>query len=67
MKQYVITILDDGSLYDEIIFKSNEDEALTKMENIFVAHNRRYTMHLSLYFGNGRKGKMISKLNKVNA
>lgn len=67
MKQYVITILDDGRLYDEIIFKANEEEALTKMVNIFIAHNRHYTMHLSLYFGNGRKGKMISKLNMVNA
>ena len=67
MKRYVITILNDGRLYDEIIFNANEEEALNKMTDTFVAYDSKYTMHLSLYLGNGRKGKMISYLNKVNA
>ena len=67
MKRYVITILNDGRLYDEIIFNANEEEALNKMADTFVAYDSKYTMHLSLYLGNGRKGKMISYLNKVNA
>ena len=67
MERYVITILNNGRLYDEIIFNANEKEALNKMTDIFVAYDSKYTMHLSLYLGNGRKGKMISYLNKVNA
>ena len=44
-----------------------QEEALNKMADTFVAYDSKYTMHLSLYLGNGRKGKMISYLNKVNA
>ena len=71
MENYVITILKNGRLYDEVIFKANNEyDALDYMSetfNQYVRNGRNYTMHLALYYGNGRKGKMITKLKKVNA
>ena len=73
MIQYIITILKNGKLYDEIIFKANNEyDALDYMSEAFdqyTCNGCNYTMHLSLYYGNGRKGKMIArlKLKTVNA
>lgn len=69
MEYYVITILKNGRLYDEVIFKANNEyDALDYMSetfNQYICNDRNYTMHLALYYGNGRKGKMIAKLEKV--
>ena len=65
MKQYIITILKNGKTFDEIIFKANNDEeALEYIANIFTQYERKYTMHLALYYGNGRKGTIISSIDK---
>ena len=40
---------------------------MSKAFNHYVCNDRSYTMHLAFYYGNGRKGKMIAKLKKVNA
>ena len=71
MENYVITILKNGKLYDEVIFKANNVynalDYMSKTFNHYVCNDRSYTMHLAFYYGNGRKGKMIAKLKKVNA
>ena len=71
MDQYIITILKNGKLYDEVIFKSNNVynalDYMSKAFNRYVCNDRSYTMHLAFYYGNGRKGKMIAKLKMVNA
>lgn len=73
MNQYVITILKNGKLYDEIIFKANNEyDALDYMSeafNQYTCNGCNYIMHLALYYGNGRKGKVIAKLKlkTVNA
>ena len=65
MKQYIITILKKGKIFDENIFKANNDEeALEYMLETFVQYRCKYTMRLSSHFGNGRKGKIISSMNK---
>ena len=65
MKQYIITILKNGKTFDEIIFNANnEEEALEYMANFFTQYGRKYTMHLALYYGNGRKGTIISSIDK---
>ena len=67
MDQYIITILKNGKLYDEVIFKSNNVynalDYMSKAFDRYVCNDRSYTMHLAFYYGNGRKGKMIAKLS----
>ena len=67
MENYIITILKNGKLYDEVIFKANNVcnalDYMSKAFNRYVCNDRSYTMHLAFYYGNGRKGKMIAKLS----
>lgn len=68
MKTYVITILENGALWNEVIFTAlDENEAIERLTRIYLSYNKNNTMHLSEYFGNGRKGKMIVSSVKVNA
>ena len=51
MENYVITILKNGKLYDEVIFKANNVcnalDYMSKAFNHYVCNDRSYTMHLA--------------------
>ena len=62
LKNYVIELLrEDGSLYDEIIFKSTEEEATKKFRLIASGScvEIGYTFQLKRYYGDGKSSKKI--------
>ena len=68
MDQYIITILKDKDLFDEItLFTDDPIDAFKRMFDIYLEYNLtykgKYTIILSLYVENG-ENKVISKLSK---
>ena len=54
MDQYIITILKDDDLFDEItLFTDDPIEALKRMYDIFEAYDGEYNIFLYLYVENG--------------
>ena len=62
MNQYIITILKDDDLFDEITFFADDPiEALKRMYDTFEAYDGEYNIFLYLYVENG-KNEEIARL-----
>lgn len=65
MKTYILTILKSGNLYDEVIFNAtSESKALEYACEKRFEYDNEYVLHVAEYYGNGKKGKMISVLKR---
>ena len=70
MDQYIITILKNEDLFDEItLFTDDPIDAFKRMFDTYLEYNltlkSNYTIILSLYVENG-KNKVLSKLTNRN-
>ena len=70
LDQYIITILKNEDLFDEItLFTDDPIDAFKRMFNTYLeynlTHKGTYTIILSLYVENG-KNKVLSKLTNRN-